>query len=96
MTIILRGKQTDLNKLGVKQTDLNKFGVKQTDLNKLGSILAQRGGGGSIMSVCWHPHTTTLAAVMCDDTVRIYVGGLSVAPFLKHRHQKGVTQVAWM
>lgn len=58
--------------------------------------LAQRGGGGSITSVCWHPHTTTLAAVICDDTVRIFVAGHSVAPFLKHRNQKGVTHVAWM
>ncbi|XP_050692794.1 aladin-like [Eriocheir sinensis] len=58
--------------------------------------LVQRGGGGSITSVCWHPHTNTHWAWFMSEAVRLFMAGHSVAPFLKHRHQRGLTQVAWM
>ncbi|XP_066951219.1 aladin-like [Macrobrachium rosenbergii] len=54
------------------------------------------GTGGSIVSVAWHPHTCTLAAVFCDDTVRVFSASYSITPLLKHRLQKSVTQIAWM
>ncbi|XP_037783748.1 aladin-like [Penaeus monodon] len=55
-----------------------------------------RSPGGSVVSVEWHPHTNTLAAVFCDDTVRVFAAGRSITPLLKHRLQKSITQVAWM
>ena len=54
------------------------------------------GTGGSVVSVAWHPHTSTLAAVFCDDTVRVFSASYSITPLLKHRLQKSVTQIAWM
>ncbi|KAG7161444.1 Aladin-like [Homarus americanus] len=58
--------------------------------------LVLRGSGGSIVSVAWHPHTNTLAAVFCDDTVRVFAAGRSITPLLKHRLQKSITHIAWM
>ncbi|XP_042878898.1 aladin-like [Penaeus japonicus] len=55
-----------------------------------------RSPGGSVVSVEWHPHTNTLAAVFCDDTVRVFAAGRSITPLLKHRLQKSITKVAWM
>ncbi|KAK8750122.1 hypothetical protein OTU49_015246 [Cherax quadricarinatus] len=58
--------------------------------------LAVRGSGGSVVSVAWHPHTNTLAAVFCDDTIRIFAAGRSISPLLKHRLQKSIMHIAWM
>ncbi|XP_045581683.1 aladin [Procambarus clarkii] len=58
--------------------------------------LALCGSGGSVVSVAWHPHTNTLAAVFCDDTVRVFAAGRSITPLLKHRLQKSIMQIAWM
>lgn len=60
------------------------------------SPLALRGSGGSVVSVAWHPHTNILAAVFCDDTVRVFAAGRSITPLLKHRLQKSITHIAWM
>lgn len=60
------------------------------------SPLAALGTGGSVVSVAWHPHTSTLAAVFCDDTVRVFSATYSITPLLKHRLQKSVTEIAWM
>ncbi|KAK3878112.1 hypothetical protein Pcinc_017224 [Petrolisthes cinctipes] len=51
---------------------------------------------GSIVSVAWHPNTNTLAAVICDDTVRVFTAGQPNKPILKHRLQKSITSIAWM
>jgi len=57
---------------------------------------ALRNGSGSVVSVWWHPHTPTLAAVFCDDTIRVFSPHHSITPLLKDRRQRGVTDVSWM
>ena len=51
----------------------------------------------SVRQFAWHPHTTKFALALHDDSIRVYTAKKNdIVPILKHRLQKGVSDLAWM
>ncbi|XP_041479263.1 LOW QUALITY PROTEIN: aladin-like [Lytechinus variegatus] len=48
-----------------------------------------------IRAFAWHQHTNKCAVAWKDNTVKIFISGSDVVPTLKHRHQRGVSCLAW-
>ncbi|XP_076064779.1 aladin-like [Oratosquilla oratoria] len=79
------------NILSKVYTVLPSTGYKDED-----RICEVRPALGSVARVAWHPHTQKVAAVFRDDTIKIYTAGRPLTPLLKHRLQRGITDISWM
>ncbi|XP_072179131.1 aladin-like [Diadema setosum] len=48
-----------------------------------------------IRAFAWHQHTNKCAVAWRDNTIKIFTSGSDIVPTLKHRHQRGVSCLAW-
>ncbi|XP_074647828.1 aladin-like isoform X2 [Tubulanus polymorphus] len=48
-----------------------------------------------IRAFVWHPHIIKYAVCLQDDSIRVYSKQTEIVPTLKHKLQKGVSEVAW-
>ncbi|XP_043200112.1 aladin-like [Amphibalanus amphitrite] len=51
--------------------------------------------GAVVRRVAWHPHTTRLAVVLRDDSIRVYQTQAPTVPLIKHRLQRRVADLHW-
>ena len=51
---------------------------------------------GVVRFFAWHPHTVKYAVALHDDSIKVFTAGRNnIMPILKHKLQKGVSQLAW-
>ena len=51
---------------------------------------------GVVRFFAWHPHTVKYAVALHDDSIKVFTAGRNnIVPILKHKLQKGVSQLAW-